>query len=173
MGSAAVTLRRVKIGILSDTHDRHHALLAGIAALRSAGAEYFIHCGDVGSPEILEQLAGLPLAFVWGNTDFERRQLQSDAQTLGITCLGAHGILELDGKRIGVLHGDDFQLKRRLLVEQTIDYLLQGHTHVREDTRVGRIRVINPGALHRAAQKTVALLDLASDELQFLTVDVS
>ena len=162
----------MKIGILSDTHDRPCALLAGLAALRDAGAQQFIHCGDVGSPEMLDHLAGMPVAFVWGNTDFERRALQRYAETLGITCLGAHGVLDLAGKQIGVLHGDDFQLKRTLLEGQTLDYLLQGHTHVREDTRIGRTRLINPGALHRAAQKTVALLDLGSDALRFLTVEV-
>jgi hypothetical protein len=31
--------------------------------------------------------------------------------------------------------------------------------------------VINPGALHRAVPKSVAVLDLESDLLRFLTVD--
>jgi hypothetical protein len=35
---------------------------------------------------------------------------------------------------------------------------------------MGKLRVINPGALHRAAQKSVATLDLLSDKLQFILV---
>jgi predicted phosphodiesterase len=50
--------------------------------------------------------------------------------------------------------------------------LLQGHTHVRADERVGTVRVINPGALHRAAQKTVATLDTETGEVKFLVVVV-
>jgi predicted phosphodiesterase len=48
---------------------------------------------------------------------------------------------------------------------QEHDYLLQGHTHVRLDECVGRTRIINPGALHRAAVKTVVTLDTRADRL--------
>ena len=41
---------------------------------------------------------------------------------------------------------------------------------MREDRLVGRVRVINPGALHRANPKTVALLDTAADRVEFLEV---
>ena len=46
------------VGILSDTHDRVAAAAAAIERLRQHGAEYFIHCGDVGSERVLDQLAG-------------------------------------------------------------------------------------------------------------------
>ena len=36
--------------------------------------------------------------------------------------------------------------------------------------RQGRVRLINPGALYRAATKTVAVLNTQTDELRFLTV---
>lgn len=161
----------MKIGILSDTHDRIGAMKTAIELLRRAGAEYFIHCGDVGSPAVLDHLDGLPSAFVWGNTDYDEVRLQRYAASIGVRCLGAYGQVELAGKQVGVLHGDDFKLKQRLLAEQQLDYLLQGHTHLRADDRVGRTRLINPGALHRAAVKTVALLDLSADDLRYLTVD--
>jgi len=48
--------------------------------------------------------------------------------------------------------------------------LLQGHTHVRQDLRVSKMRIINPGALHRANPKTVALLDTSADSLEFLEI---
>ena len=38
------------------------------------------------------------------------------------------------------------------------------------DSRQGRVRVINPGALYRAARKTVAVLDTVADDLRFLVV---
>lgn len=155
------------VGILSDTHDRAEMAAAGVARLREGGARFFIHCGDVGSERVLDHLAGLPAAFVFGNTDYDRRGLERYAADLGIRCLGAFGELELDGKTFAVLHGDDFALRRRLVAEQRHDYLLQGHTHAARDERVGRMRLINPGALHRAKEKTVALLDTATDALAF------
>jgi hypothetical protein len=162
----------VKVGILSDTHDRAQAMMKGVAALKEAGAEFFIHCGDVGSPGMLDELAGLRAGFVWGNNDLDRVELQRYAESLGIICWGDYGVVELAGKRIGVMHGDNFALHRKVLAEQQIDYLLEGHTHVRADEKFGTIRMINPGALYRAAQKTVAVLDLATGELKFIVVQV-
>ena len=158
------------IGILSDTHDRADAMAAAIGVLQEHGAEYFIHCGDVGGEDVLDLLAGLPAAFVWGNNDYDRPSLERYAAELNVTCLGNFGQLELGQKRFAVMHGDDFSLKQRVLAGQACDYLLQGHTHLRKDERVGRIRCINPGALYRAREKTVALLDTASDALRFLVV---
>jgi putative phosphoesterase len=160
------------LGILSDTHDRLDATRAGLAALQKAGAQYFIHCGDVGGEEILDQLAGLPAAFVWGNNDYDRTSLAAYAQTVGVQCLHIFGELELGNQRIAVTHGDDTRLVKQLLARQAHDYLLLGHSHVLRDERVGRMRIINPGALHRAARKTVATLDLASDSLRLIEVSV-
>src|SRR5690348_10520027 len=123
---------------------------AAVELLRGRGAQYFIHCGDVGSEHILDYLAGLPAAFVWGNNDWDRLELQRYAERLGITCYGTFGEFELDGRRFALMHGDDFKLKHRVLEDQRHDYLLLGHTHIANDTRVGRVRCINPGALHRA-----------------------
>ena len=136
-------------------------------ALADAGASFYIHCGDIGSPRCIDLLAGLKCAFVFGNTDYERHSLARYAQSIDVACFNNYADLTLDSKRIAVVHGDDFKLKQRVLAAQEHDYLLQGHTHVRTDEKIGRTRLINPGALHRAAQKTVATLDLASHLLQF------
>jgi putative phosphoesterase len=160
----------VIVGILSDTHDRVDAARAAIKLLQAHGAEYFIHCGDVGANQILDLLAGLPAAFVFGNTDWDLDGLRRSARDLNITCLGRGGNLELDGKLFHIEHGDDPRAMRRALEAQTFDYLLHGHTHVQRDERIGKTRVINPGALHRAREKTVAVLNTATDALKFLVV---
>ena len=153
------------IGILSDTHDRANAMAAAIATLQAQRAEFFIHCGDIGGEECIDLLAGLPSAFVFGNTDFDRATLARYAASIDVACYGNFANLELDGKKIAVIHGDDYKLKQRLLSAQEHDYLCQGHTHVRADERVGRTRIINPGALHRAAVKTVVTLDTVADNV--------
>jgi putative phosphoesterase len=158
------------IGVLSDTHDRVEAMAAAIELLRQREAEFFIHCGDVGSTRVLDYLAGLPSAFVWGNCDYDRLGLARYAEKLGIQCFGAYGELELGGKLMGVLHGDDPKAKEQMLSGGRFDYIVQGHTHQREDRRIGRTRLINPGALHRANPKTVALLETAADTVEFLVV---
>lgn len=160
----------MRIGILSDTHDRIEITGRAVALLRGAGAEFLIHCGDVGGQQVLDQLAGIPCALIWGNNDWDRPALSRYCQSLGLDCYGNFADLELAGKRFAVSHGDDAAMTRRVLVEQKYDYFLHGHTHVAEDHRVGRTRVINPGALQRARTKSVAMLDTAADALEFHTV---
>ncbi len=159
------------LGILSDSHDNAPALAAAVALLQQRGAQFFVHCGDICSPSMLDHLAGLPAAFVWGNCDFDRLALQRYAQSLDIQCYGVFGDLTLDEKRIAFTHGDDAKLRDRILTEQQHDYLFQGHTHVQRDIHVGKTRHINPGALQRAAVKSVALLDLSKNILEFLTIE--
>jgi putative phosphoesterase len=162
----------VIVGILSDTHDRVEAARAGVELLRQNGAEFYVHCGDVGSEQILDLLAGLPSAFVFGNNDWDRRGLERYAKDLNISCLGDAGALQLGGKSFQVVHGDDHRILRRAIDEQQFDYVLHGHTHLTHDERVGRTRIINPGALHRAREKTVAVLDTDRDQLTFLPIRV-
>jgi len=158
------------IGLLSDTHGRVDAAAAAIKLLRERGATYFIHCGDIGSLSVLDYFAGLPAACVWGNCDYDRSTLCRYADRLGIQCFGSFGELSLDGKSIALIHGDDHRLRQRLLDEQKHDYLFQGHTHSPDDLRIGRTHLVNPGALHRARTKTVALVDTAADTVELLAV---
>jgi uncharacterized protein len=138
-------------------------MAAGIAALQKGGAEFFIHCGDIGGEACIDLLAGLPCAFVFGNTDFDRAALARYAASIDVACYGNFANLELEGKKFAVMHGDDYKLKQRLLAAQEHDYLCQGHTHVRLNERIRRTRIINPGALHRATVKTVVTLETKTD----------
>jgi len=163
----------VIIGLLSDTHDKLKSAQAGIDALRANGAEYLLHAGDVGGEKIIDLLAKGPAAFVWGNNDVSCTSLTLYANEVGVKCLDSSGSLELDGKKFALVHGDHDKAVRQILEEQQHDYLITGHTHLRHDRRLGRVRWINPGALHRAGVKTVALLDTSKDLLRSITVHVS
>jgi putative phosphoesterase len=160
----------VLIGILSDTHGRADAMAAAMRMLRARGVEFFFHCGDIGSEAVLDLLAGEPALAVWGNTDPVQR-LGKYAHHIGVNVADSLGEIELARKRFAVTHGDDHRLVQRILADQRHDYLLLGHSHARADRRQGAIRVINPGALYRAAEKTVALLDTETGRLEFLTVE--
>lgn len=160
----------MRIGILSDTHDHRKRTARAVAALVAGGAEALIHCGDLTGPEIVRECAVLPCSFVFGNNDFDQATLRAGIDEIGATCLGPGGEIELGGRRLAVTHGDSLREVRRLLSAGP-DYLFYGHSHRLSDTRQGRARLINPGALHRARTWTVALLDLASDTLRFLTIE--
>ncbi|HEX4055591.1 MAG TPA: YfcE family phosphodiesterase [Tepidisphaeraceae bacterium] len=159
------------LGVLSDTHDRPDAAAAGISALRAAGAQFLIHCGDVGGERILDLLAGIPCALVWGNNDFDRPALTRYATSLGIRCGNDFLDLQFANKKIAVTHGDDAKLLRRAMDAQTgFDYLFLGHSHIPAIERMGRLRIVNPGALHRAAKKTVAIVNLNRDEIRHIEI---
>ena len=164
------------VGLLSDTHGRADAAAAAVRLLLDRGAEHLIHCGDVGDGArgraVLDAMAGHPALFVFGNNDVDERELARYAGDLGIACGRNHGRIELGGKRAVVTHGDDAKLVRKTLAEQAVDYLFVGHTHVPLDRRDGRVRTVNPGALYRAAVKTVAVLDTAAETVEFLPVTV-
>jgi putative phosphoesterase len=157
------------IALLSDTHDHAANARAAVALLKEHVPGAWLHAGDMVAPETLEHFAGLePFHFVFGNNEYDHAALRSKAAALNLECHGEFADLRLGGKRVGLLHGHDSRLFSRLAAGGEYDYLIHGHTHVREDTRAGKTRVINPGALHRARVKSVALLDLVKDELRFL-----
>jgi len=155
------------VGILSDSHGRHLAVRAAMELFDKLGVSHVIHCGDVGSPDVFDEMIGRPLNFVWGNMDFPEDGLLTYAQSLGLPIPQAIPVrLDLDGKRFAVFHGHEanFDTAPHQL---EVDYILHGHTHVACDEKRNGIRIINPGALHRAARKTVATLDTGTDQLTF------
>jgi predicted phosphodiesterase len=79
------------------------------------------------------------------------------------------GRLKVDGKTLAYTHGDEPRLLQQA-VSDRVDYLFHGHTHKMRDQKIGSTRVINPGALHRAAQHTAALLEVESGSLEFVHV---
>jgi putative phosphoesterase len=159
------------VGLLSDTHGRFDAAQAAVSQLLAAGATVLIHCGDVGSTDILDLLAGVESYFVFGNTDLDRDELAEYAGRIGVTCLGFFGEIMLAGKSAAVTHGDNPALVAGVLTEQKHDYLFQGHTHIAQDKLVGRVRHINPGALFRTLKKSAALLDTETGQLRFVLIE--
>lgn len=157
------------VGIISDTNDRFDVMATAVRVLADAGAELFVHCGDIGNRKVLDPLAGYNAAFVWGDRDADRMGLLRHADNLGIQCFGVLGEFESGGKTVAVIHGNDAKLTKRLVREKLYDYILVGHTKSTVDERQERTRVISPGALD-GAEKTVALLDTETDTLQIINV---
>ena len=159
------------IGILSDSHGRHQTVRTALELFDRLQVVHLIHCGDLGGLEVLDELVGRPCTFVWGNMDVAGSGTRAYLHTVGLPA--PHGVptrLELAGKRIAVFHGHEREFGSYHL-HADVDYILHGHTHQRRDERIGNVRLINPGALHRASIKTVATLDLATDELKFHRID--
>ena len=169
------------LGILSDTHGQQQRTACAIRAMKSMGAESIIHCGDVGATEIFDELAGMRAWVVHGNTDYLDDGVDRYAKSLGITLVPETPLmLDIGGRTIAVFHGHEplfNSLLKHLLNTGELpedfgrcDYILHGHTHIAGSTRIGPVRVINPGALVRAQLYTVAILDLRTDRVRFLEI---
>ena len=161
----------MKIGILSDTHDHLERTQLAVEVLIDRGAECLVHCGDLTGPPIVEACCKLPFYFVFGNHDADMASLLEDAAIeFGANCLRWGREMTLVGKRIVVAHGH-FPKDYQSLLAQNPDYFLFGHSHLTHDSIDGDLRRINPGALFRASEFTVALLDLTADHLEFITIE--
>lgn len=168
-----------KIGLLSDSHGRAATTQRAVRLLIAQGANMLIHLGDVGSVEVIDALLEpradlrnsqpLDVYLVFGNTDWDADALGRYARSLGLHVSHPVGRLQCDGKTIVFQHGHQDAAMEAALASGA-DYLIHGHTHRTRDQRIGPTRVINPGALFRAAQYTVALLNTENDQLAFFTL---
>lgn len=158
------------LGILSDSHGDASVTARAIALLKQLGAERFVHCGDICGENVLAEFVGHDVTFVWGNCDSPSASMRRFVQSLGLAWPEGRAELDVDGRRIAVFHGHERGFADAIESGQ-FHYVLHGHTHVYADSRVNGCRVINPGALYRAAVKTVALLDVGADKVTFLRLD--
>ncbi len=162
------------LGLLSDTHGNLPRTRAALERLRAFGAEVLVHCGDLGSEAVMDLLfeareGGTPVYAVPGNVDEWDSEMALYARNLGLP-FPREQRFEVDGLRCALFHGHDPVRMEELMAAADVDVLFTGHTHVPRDEVVGRVRVINPGAVHRANPPGVSVFDTGSGDLTFLTI---
>jgi putative phosphoesterase len=127
----------MRLGLIADTHGR---LRAGVHEIFGK-VDLILHAGDVGGPEVLEELGLLaPVTAVYGNIDGPELRRR----------LGRVVTLEVDGFRFVLTHGDQFGSPRPERLKQAYpdaDVIVFGHTHhaVIESLPDFTV-VVNPGA---------------------------
>jgi len=161
----------MKIGVVSDTHSRHATVSRALAELRDRGVTTVLHCGDIEDPETILLFRGLTAHFVFGNCDWDRDGVRTAAAEIGATLHESFGHVEIAGRKIAFLHGDDKRLMRDVEHSGAYDFLFYGHTHQPEEHLTGPTRVINPGALHRANPKRFIVLDLPGGAIEPVEVE--
>ncbi len=121
----------ILIGVISDTH----GLLRPQALEALRGSNHIIHAGDVGSPEILEELAAIaPVTAVRGNVDKEAWSRK----------LPETEVLELGGISIYVLHDlAQLDLKPKAAGFSAV---ISGHSHVPKLEACDGVLYFNPGS---------------------------
>jgi putative phosphoesterase len=111
----------MKLGLLSDTHGHLGRTELALRMLKDAGAAQLIHCGDLGSEEVLsllleQQESGLPVTAVPGNVDDWDPGLILYGKKIGIPLPRLQRI-EIEGLHVAIHHGHDAALMQNLMAE--------------------------------------------------------
>lgn len=147
-------MSRIRVGLISDTH----GLMRPEALTALAGVVHIVHAGDIGTPEILEQLRAIaPVTAVRGNND-------KGAWASGIA---EHEVVAIGGKLIYVLH----DLKELDLDPTASGFavVVTGHSHKPLITRRDDVLYVNPGSAGPRRFKLpicVAVLEIAGDAIE-------
>jgi len=166
---------QMKIGLISDTHNHLPETQRALDLLLTHGATHLVHCGDVGE-DVMDLISATCLAHdirahvAIGNCD-SRIDMRFLPHPSGIE-RGTYLEWEMEGRCCGVLHGDNARQFTHTVESGRLDYIFTGHTHCADDRRIGRTRILNPGSpvRPRGGEPSVALLDLSSDAVSFLTL---
>jgi putative phosphoesterase len=150
------------LGVVSDSHGQLTNTLDAVRVLESLKVEAVLHCGDIGSARICGLFGAWPTHFVFGNVDDNQAELRREIIEQGQTCHDRFGDVQLAGRRIALLHGDDEKRLRHAATCGEYDLVCSGHTHRAEQAKNGKTLVLNPGALYRARPHSLAIVDLVA-----------
>src|SRR5262245_6685576 len=118
----------MRIAILSDTHGREPAVRWALAQIAERDAELILHCGDI-DDDATVRLFPAHTHFVYGNCDsLHQREIREAVAEIGATLHDGWGYLELAGKKIAFLHGDDRRQMQELTNADAFDFVFYGHT---------------------------------------------
>lgn len=149
----------MKILVISDSHGNIANLKHVMGFAKNVGAKAVIHCGDWNTVESVKTVLSfrIPLYSVLGNADVDPKV----EKLLSAKCKKFDRVfleLELEGKKIGVIHDVDGLLK--------VDILFCGHTHQQYEYKIEGLRIVNPGALEGTIN--FAVFDTASGKIEFI-----
>jgi len=146
--------QKMKICIVSDSHDRSEPLARAITQARDEGAGAVIHCGDlIGANTLRASMKlGIPIHAVHGNNlgDISAIFRMANKSEGMLTYYGADADLKLRDRRIFVTHYP--HIGRGIACTGDYDLVCCGHSHVAEITLQDNIKgsqtvLVNPGSV--------------------------
>jgi len=127
----------MKIAILSDSHRKPELTLDAINYLKSNGAEYLLHAGDLEIKENLDLLknSGLVYVSVFGNNDHNLYQYQNEYKIKEEPYY-----FKIKDIKFKIMH-----LPFHMAPDS--DIVISGHTHMFEQKYTNNTLYINPGEI--------------------------
>lgn len=163
-------MKSLHLCVIADTHIKKFTTIPEDLEKVIKKADLILHLGDFTSPDLFEYLKGLNNFYgIAGNHDPHCIK----------SLLPKTDVIEINGKRLGLLHGYWFPLfcQHRSLARfqhEKIDAIIYGHTHIVRNEIANNILFFNPGsasALWPAPWKTYGILDIGdtiNGEIRFL-----
>ena len=150
----------LRVGLISDTH----GLLRPEARAFLVGCDYIVHGGDIGSSEILDELAALaPLIAVRGNNDTEpwaaRLPVSELIRVGNVFVYIIHNIEELDIDPVAA----------------GVRVVVSGHSHKPMIEERGGILFVNPGSCGRRRFKlpvSIGEILVSGSEVKARTIEL-
>jgi putative phosphoesterase len=129
----------MKIGVISDTHAISLAEVPDRILRTLAGVDLIIHTGDFVARDVLDGLKQMgKVKAVQGNMDSdELKQLLPQKETL-----------EIEGRRIGIIHGwgSPYGIDDRVGgMFDNVDIIVYGHSHHAQNEVKNGVLFFNPG----------------------------
>jgi len=163
----------MRVGVLSDSHDRVPAIAEFAKLFREAGVGMVLHAGDHCSPFSLSPLlaADLPFAGVFGRNDGDHQGLLAEASKGMATELydSPHSV-DVSGVRLLLIHDLSDVAERSVDAHAVV---IHGSSHIRQSRTSGSTLLLNPGEAcgWLFGVPTAAILDLETLKVDFLTLD--
>lgn len=157
----------MKIGVISDSHDRLPAIDAALTEFRRRDIRVLVHPGDIIAPFAARRFAAFDgeLHVTYGNNDGERSGLKAVLPQIQDGPLH----LSIAGRRILVHHFVDWCKPTDLTHAEIV---ITGHTHEQlVQRRDGRL-FINPGESCGwvTGRCTIGVVDLAGDTFESIVL---
>jgi len=164
----------MKIGIISDTHDRLPFIDRAVRKMNEKDVELVLHAGDYSAPFVTSRFKPLKAQMigVFGNNDAEKELLRRNFEDIGIEIRGRFADIRIDDLKIALLHGEETELLNSLLNESSYNVVVYGHTHRSEVKRRNGVLAINPGEAcgYLSGKATVGVLDTSTMNVTILPI---
>ncbi len=164
----------MKIGLVSDTHDRLPFIDKAVQKLNEEKVELVLHAGDYSAPFAAFRFKPLraQMIGVFGNNDAEKELLQKNFETIGKQVRGKFAEVKVDKLKIALLHGEEADLLESLVNTSAYDVVMYGHTHQAAVRKQNRTMIINPGEAcgYLTEKATVGFLDTETMEVELVSI---
>ena len=151
----------MKLGVVSDTHLQDGSGLPARLIDGLNGVDMILHAGDIVLPAVLSRLEQIaPVEAVCGNMDgWALRDKLHEQQ-----------ILQLNGRRIGLIHGSGGPSKLAARVRKKfgkdVDIIVFGHSHHPMNETIDGVLMFNPGSpteKRSAPHRTFGIIEIAGN----------